>query len=473
MRKRFYNYFFSVAVLFALFSCSKQLNEVPPNTLVADNAIRDETTAQTAIVGLYSFFGDYKEFDALMSTRQGVRLNILEPHNTWSYQLQWAMLDIEPSEGNVKTLWVYPFTFINAANNIIHQVENLTDDKFGPGRRAEMLAEARFMRGFGHLFIMKEFAHFWDVDSEFGPLLRLEPAGIVNNRKERSSVAEGYESILGDLKYASENLPVFSSVYKVSKELAQAFVVETLLMRGKSTDFSEAAGIAKDVIDNGPFRLETPFSNVYTSGYNSTELMFSRKINPENIGLNDLIVANISSRYNLLGRKQNAPSETFFNWVDTNDVRYPYIIGDTITAAGQELTNTWIKDFEVNGDLPMRYFSLTQLYLYYAEALLRSGASISEVLNPMNVLRERAGMPLFQESDFADRKFLEEKLFDELLMEIVADNGSEFFAAVRFRNSSGERMIQMFNPTFVSDDQLAFPIPDDELFFNSAMTPNP
>ena len=348
MNKNFFNSAFSLLIALVLFSCGKQLNKIPPNTLVADNAIRDESTAKIAIVGLYSFFGNYEEFDALMVSRQGVRLNILDPHGTWAYELQWSMLNIEPGEANVKSLWVYPFTFINAANNVIYQLENLDDDLFAAGNRIKMLAEARFMRGFGHLFIMKEFAHFWDIDSEFGPLLRLEPAGIVNNRKERSSVAEGYDAILGDFKYAAENLPPFVSIYKVPKPLAQACWVETLLMRGASDDYSEAVGIAKEVIDKGPFELETPFANVYTSGYTSTELMFSRKINAENKGLNDLIVSNVSSLYNLLGRKQNAPSEAYFNWVNTDDTRYPYIIGDTVTSAGQILTNTWIKNFEIN-----------------------------------------------------------------------------------------------------------------------------
>lgn len=473
MTKYIFNILCGLLISSILFSCSKQLNELPPNTLVAENSIRDETTAKTAINGMYSYFGDYDEFDALMVTRQGVRLNILDPHTTWAYELQWSLLEIESSEANVKSLWVYPYQLINAANNVIYQLENLSDDKFGPGKRVEMLAEAYFMRGFGHLFIMKEFAYFWDINSEYGPLLRLEPSGIVTNRKARSTVAEGYESILNDLTFAVENLPDFSSIYRVSRPLAQAYKVETLLMRGASEDFTEAAAIAKDVIDHGPFTLVTPYANVYSSGYNSSELMFSRRISPENIGLNDLIVSNVSSLYNLLGRSQNAPSETYFEWVDENDARYPYIIGEVVTSAGATMTDTWVKSFKVDGDVPMRYFTLTQLYLYYAEALLRSGAPVSQVLAPMNVLRERAEMPLFQESDFADRKMLEEKLFDELLMEVGLDNGAEFFAAVRFRNGVGERKIKDFNPVFVDDSQLAFPIPDDEILFNSEMIPNP
>lgn len=474
MNKKFFNVAYCLLIAFTFFSCNKQLNEVPPNTLVADNAIRDEATAKTAIVGLYSFFGAYGEFDATMITKQGVRANILKPVTlNFSYEIELLTLNVDPSWAQIKNLWVTPFKLINAANNVIDQLGKFKEDEFGPGKRDELLAEALFMRGFGHLFIMKEFGHFWDLTSEYGPLTRLEPAGIKNNRKARSSVSEGYEIILKDLRFAADKLPKFTSIYKVSKSLAKAYLVEVLLMRGQPADYTEGVTIAKDVIENGPFQLETPFSNVYSKGYSSRELMFSRKINPENIGLNDLIVANVASIYNLLGRKQNEPSDMYLSLVTPDDARFPYIIGDVVPSTGVAITNTWMKHFHVLGDLPMRYFSLTQLYLYYAEALLRSGAPINHVIAPMNVLRVRGGMPIFDESDIIDRKNLEEILFHELLIEIGADNGSEFFAAVRFRNSSGERIIKELNESYTNDNQLSFPIPDDELLFNQLMKQNP
>lgn len=474
MNKKIFNNACCLLTALFLFSCNKQLNEVPPNTLVDDNAIRNEATAKTAIVGLYSYFGDYGQFDAVSITKQGVRANILKPMElNFSYEIQLLTLDVDPSWAQIKSLWVTPYQLINAANNVIFQLGKFKDEDFAPGKRKEMLAEATFMRGWGHLFVMKEFGHFWDINSEYGPLIRLEPAGLNNNRKARSTVSEGYESILVDLRFAAENLPNFTSVFQVSKPLARSYLVEVLLMRGQPADYTEAVTIANDVIENGPFQLETPFSNVYSKGYASTELMFSRKINPENIGLNDLIVANVSSIYNLLGRKQNAPSEMYLSLVTPDDTRFPYIIGDVTASNGVEYTTTWIKHFNIMGDLPMRYFSLTQLYLYYSEALLRSGAPISQVLAPMNVLRQRGGMPIFEESDIINRNNLEEKLFHELLVEIGADNGSVFFAAVRFRNSAGDRMIKELNPSYENDNQLVFPIPDDELLFNQLMKPNP
>lgn len=474
MNIKYFNVFGGLLIALLFFSCSKQLNELPPNTLVADNAIRDEATAKTAIVGLYSYFGSYGEFDALSITKQGVRANILKPGDLYfSYEIQLANLNVDPSLSQIKTLWVSIFKLINASNNVILQLDKLKDESFAPGKRKEMLAVARFMRGYGHLFEMKEFAHFWDISSEFGPLIRLEPAGINNNMEARSTVAEGYEKVLEDLRFAAENLPNFKSIYEVSMPLAKSYLVEVLLMRGQTNDYTEAVSIAKDVIANGPFHLETPYSNVYSSGYKSKELMFSRKISPENIGLNDLIVSNVNSIYNLLGRKLNAPSDMYFNEIPSGDTRLPYIIGDATASNGVLYTNTWIKDFNVTGDLPMRYFSLTQLYLYYSEALLRSGAPVSEVLAPMNILRQRCGMPVFAETDIIDRKNLEEILFHELLIEIGVDNGSEYFAAVRFRNSSGDRFIKELNPAFSNENQLSFPIPDDELFFNNKMKQNP
>src|SRR5690606_39769599 len=60
MTKYIFNILCGLLISSILFSCSKQLNELPPNTLVAENSIRDETTAKTAINGMYSYFGDRK-----------------------------------------------------------------------------------------------------------------------------------------------------------------------------------------------------------------------------------------------------------------------------------------------------------------------------------------------------------------------------------------------------------------------------
>lgn len=467
---KFYLSFFGILIFM---SCNK-LDDLPPNTLIAENAIKNEATAETAVNGLYSYFGDYGELNALSITTQSLRTNFLEPSSLrGTYEIELTALAVDPSWVYTKNLWVSIFELVNASNFVINQLNKFDDKDFSPGKRMQLLSEARFIRAYAHLYEMKMFAHFWDIQSEYGPLIRLKPAGLNNNAKARSSVKEGYDIILEDLRFAAENGPDFFSIYRSSKSLAKAYIVEALLMRGIQGDYAEAAGIANEIIQNGPFTLAPTFEEVYSEGYESSELMFSRVIKPENIGLQDLIAGNIASVYSLLGREGNAPTDTYFEQIPPDEARFQYIIGDAVASNGVEYEDTWIKHFNISGDVPMRFMRLTQMYLYKAEALYRSGASISSVLEPLNVLRLRGDMPEYSASEILDYGDLEEIIFYELLVEVGVENGSDYFAAVRFRNDAGERLLKEFNPAYENDNQLVLPIPADELLFNSAMKQNP
>ncbi len=475
MKNKYYISIIVILFSLLLFSCDK-LNELPPNTLIAENAIKDESTAESALNGAYSFFGAYNELNAYSITNQALRIKFLLPSVIRSnYELELTFLAPESSWVHLKNLWVITFKVINAANNVIYQLERFKDEDFSPNRRKEILGEAYFLRGYANLYQMKMFAHFWDINSEYGPLLRLEPANLGNSKLARSTVAEGYESILEDLQFAIDNAPKFKTIYYASKELAKAYKAEALLMRGKDGDYTEVASLANDLIQNGPFTLEGSFGNIYTKMYNCSELMFTRIIKPENIGLQDLIVANVASAYNLLGRKMNAPSDEFFEFFPQSDTRYEHIIGQVLAVNSNNTTytNTWIKHFEVSGNVPIRFMRISQMYLFLAEALYKTNAPVAQVLAPLNVLRERCGMPIYKESDILVYQDLEDIIFYEIVAEVGVENGSEFFASVRFKNSAGKRKIADFNPAYTSDNLLCLPIPDDEILFNPLMKQNP
>lgn len=473
MTVKTYKLFIGFLLLMIVSTSCNKLNELPPNTLIAENAIEDEATAETAVNGIYSYFGSYGELNVFSITTQSIRDNLVELSTQRStYEMELSALDIEPSWVYIKNLWVDIFKVMDAANNVIDQLAKFAEDHFSPGKKTEMLGEARFMRGYALLDEMKSFGHFWDITSEFGPLIRLEPAGLNNNAKARSTVAEGYNQIIEDFRFAADNAPAFTTIYRASNYLAKAYLAESLLMRGEDGDYAEVAQITSDIIDNSPFRLDTPYAVVYTSLYNSSELMFSRKIREEDKGLTDL-TASVASPYSLLGRKRNPPTDAYFEYVTPDDTRYPYIIGDATASNGVFYKDTFLKHFKEDGDVPLRFMRLTQMYLYKAEALYRSGAPVTEVLKPLNVLRKRGGMPDFEESDVVSRDDLSNIIFKELIIEIGVENGADFFAAVRFRNSSGDRMIKELNPAFQDDNQLVLPIPDDEVIFNPKMKENP
>ena len=98
------------------------------------------------------------------------------------------------------------------------------------------------------------------------------------------------------------------------------------------------------------------------------------------------------------------------------------------------------------------------MYLFKAEALAMSGASVS--------------VP-YEDSQFQERDELIKAIFYEVIREIGLENGSEWFAAARMKLAGGRRLLQEFNSVYKDDKQMAWQIPDDEIKYNTLMEPNP
>jgi len=466
--------FWIVVANIAMVSC-KKINELPVNNLVVENTITNEATAKVALNGIYSYFGTYGDLDAYTITDNGLRSNLLEVSTQRStYEMELKALQVQESWVYLKNLWQVLFKIINASNNFIYQLDKLSNEKLSSDKKNKLLGEAYFMRGYANLYQLKMFCHFWDINSEYGPLLRLEPAGLNNNFKARDNVKEGYSQILQDLRFAEANAPNFYSVYKSSNSLAKAYLVETLLLRGEPGDYTEAANLADNVITTSGFTLQSTFAGIFSTTYQSTELMFSRAINKT---VEEDFINNVPSIYSLLGKKRNAPTSTYFGFINSSDPRYASIIGTTTSRNAQGVTttftNSWLKHWRIDGNVPMRFMRLTQMYLYKAEALYRSGASVASVLAPLNTLRSRSGLPVYTTAMINNPSDLSDIIFSDFIVEVGVDNGSDFFAAVRFKNILGERKIKDVNPAYSSDKQLALPIPDAELIFNPLMKQNP
>lgn len=454
-------------------SCDKYLNELPPSQLIAENAITNQASATVALNGIYSYLGANGELVVYQIVDNAVKANLLVPNTgtlRGTYEMELNSFLVESHWATLKTLWVNLFKMVNASNSFIAQVEALPDDNIPATKKTEMLAEARFVRAWANLYQMKIFSHFWDTNSEYGPLLRTEPSGLGNNHKARSSVAEGYASIITDLEFAAENGPDFYSVYRASNGLANAYLAEVMLMRGNDGDYARAVTLTNDVIANSGRTLNTTFAGIYSQKWESPELMFSRsvyEIDPAELGG---MRPTIYSLLAIGGR--NNPTDTYFSYVQPADPRYPSIIGEIVTETAT-YTDTWVKHFELDSDVPMRYMRLTQMYLYKAEALARTNAPVADVLAPINVLRIRAGLPPYDDTVNYTSDDLMDIIFQELIVEVGVENGSEFFAAVRFVNSAGERKLASLNSTFESEDRFAMPVPSDELLFNPLMKQNP
>lgn len=302
--------------------------------------------------------------------------------------------------------------------------------------------------------------------------MRRVPGTLSNNNMKRSGVREAYNLILEDLDYAIDYGPVYKDAFSASRGLAKGFKVEVLLLRGTEEDYAKVPELANEVLPDYEFKLEGSFEDVFKNGYKSTEIMFSRFLSAKKLTDVDMNVASIKKL--MCGKYK--PNEQFLDIFNaTNDTRYALTFDSVLYEQFNSTNKTLIlkKLWRTDGNCPMFYMRLAQMKLFQAEALEHNGASVADVLAPLNDLRRRSGNVLLKAEDFSDRDDLVRTIFYEIVREMGLENGAEWFAAVRMRLSSGKRLISELNPVYSDDKQLAWQIPDDEVSYNTLMEPNP
>ncbi len=445
-------------------------NEMPKHNLIAENAITNERTAETALNGIYSFLHGFGALSAYYISDNEFRCGLLYDQYNGTFEVEdLSMLRQREEETRIYTPWFQMYQMINAANNFIYNVEKLPEDVFAAGRKEELLAEARCMRGFALGFLLRRYGYFWDLNSDLGIPLRLEPASLSNNFMGRSSVKECYKQIFEDFDYAIQFGPRYYSKFRTCATTAKAFKADLLLSRGETADYEEVVRLCDEILASDEFQLEKTYGDIFSRGYNSTELMFTRHIKtlPE---LDD----NNPSLLRLFGTGIYKPSDMFLEIFNKEDARFAFTL-DTVKimhGISEVEKEAWVKHYVADGNCPMYYMRLGQVLLMKAEAMARLSYPIKDILVPLNTLRERAGNLPLHEENYWDHSDLLLEIFNENVKELSMENGAIYFLAIRIK-SGNVRKLKELNPYYEDDSQLCFPIPKMELDFNPNVVQKP
>ena len=123
-------------------------------------------------------------FSAYYLVDDAYRCGLLEgTYRSSDYERNLEALSVPSEHRELLEKWKLCGQMINAANNLLAAIEKVNDANFVGGRKKEIIAEARFLRAFAQLYLMKHYAFFWDLDSKYGPLMRRVP-GTLNWQKE-------------------------------------------------------------------------------------------------------------------------------------------------------------------------------------------------------------------------------------------------------------------------------------------------
>ncbi|MEX1189010.1 MAG: RagB/SusD family nutrient uptake outer membrane protein [Bacteroidia bacterium] len=377
--------FFSLIIASITFtSCSEDFLDKQPeptaSQFLANDAVKNKEDLQRLLISSY---------DVIANTYGGQVQNLGEllgdnndsPVSQNDY-LQVFLRRTDVFNGTLGSVYRNAYITIYRANQLIIKKDEITD--ISEVEKNQLEAESRFLRAFTHHGILRLFAQpagFTQDNSHLGIVMRMSASDEVGIR---STVAECYDLILGDLDFAEANLPEENGIY-ATKWAAKALKARIFL---DLNDYSQSAQLAGEVINSNRFALLDSL-NRFTAGPNSEQIFATVSYNQG--GVTD---DRGGVFYNY--RSDNNANPT----MRTNAGFYSLLTSDTNDLRGKQ----WVREIVVGGNstfgvarfdrtfmwIPLLH--LTEMKLTSAEALAALGTDVLTAQNDLNDIRNRAGL---------------------------------------------------------------------------------
>ncbi|RYF16522.1 MAG: RagB/SusD family nutrient uptake outer membrane protein [Flavobacteriales bacterium] len=448
-----------VALSITSLSCKKFLDPEPPkNVTAAGLAFQDEKIATSTVLGLYTSMNGYNNQFA-----SGF-LSMLMSFAADDYYYAAASYDayknnsLLPSTSYLDRMWSQPYAIIGHANSVIEGVEA---SSLSTSVKAQLTGEAKFVRAFCYFYLVNMFNKV--------PLVK-DTDVFKNTSLPQSTKQEVYEFITQDLVDAVANLSdAYPSAERVrpNKKAAQALLARVYLYTQK-WDLAEST--ASLVIADNRYKIPADLKSVFLK--TSEEAIWQ------------LLTVNTST----------AGVNTWegFSMVPTTTTGNPlYRVYDKTLlafAGDDKRISDWTTE-QVFGGVPYRYPSkyryrtatpvveyntvlrLAEQYLIRAEARANIGtpAKISEAVNDLNVLRNRANAQPSLSSSLSKADALL-AVENERRFELLGEWGHRWFDLVRTNRAVPVLSVTKANGFTASDTLI--PIHDDILKTNTNLKPN-
>ncbi|MDR2809413.1 MAG: RagB/SusD family nutrient uptake outer membrane protein [Tannerellaceae bacterium] len=411
---------FLLIIILACTSCSNDFITLnPPSELNADGFYKTETDMNQAVLSAYGRLRD-------LYNGQYVRLGEIRSDNTTYSWLSGNPANekgiddfsspLLPENSFLNDTWNNSYNLILRCNIVIGRIDNVSfkDESL----KSQYKAEARFLRALMYFYLNRIFG---------GHALNGELLGVVKVDKEitqdeayelgRASLQEMYDLIIEDLTFAEANLPAShgpSDIGRATKGAATGLLGKVYmtmagypLNRGNEY-YTKAIGQFRTIINNSQYTLVPTYSALFdVSNKNTSESLFEvqYKKGAPNGATGSPWNNNFAPRFSdkevvLIGDKggENSPTRDMSEAYETGDPRKYVSMRDgwinaktgawegdkyvckyyDISTSGSDNGNNWIE------------LRLADIYLLYAEALVKTGADKQEVINYVNKIRQRA-----------------------------------------------------------------------------------
>lgn len=464
--KNFIIYISAFVVFCTQQACKKDLNALPENSRVDKVAITDAKTAEIALNGAYYTFA-----------------NASPIKTSWQYhELPPAMLagylgygfGALPEEENrndglsLTDYWDESYKLLNATNGVLAGLAPIPDDAFTANRKQEMMGELHFLRAYGHFKLLSYYGEWFKLSSSNGVLLRDEVSTKSNIAKSRSTVKESFDFILSDLDDAVANAPSVNKNYYVTKWAAMVLKMRVLMSRGEAADYTEVVNLANNIIQSGPYQLEAKTQDIFRSkGLSSNEVILGLK--PQANQEKDYYSR--SAQY-WPGHSAMYVAKKALKDLLANDPRGAWLVGSPNPYSAYSPNTYFFIKYMVQGGtatpVTETYYAmrLSEVYLLKAEAIVRSGGSLSDAKTAVKEVMTHADVTDFSAIDGANTpEDLLLQIYYETVKSLVAEDGQEWMAFLRLDFNT----VKQLRPTITTQAQYILPIPHSEFVYNPAI----
>ena len=422
-------------------SCEDLLNPQPVNLITDDQVITDLNSARVVLTSAYR---DLANLGAPKIIAGDMTADNLIHNGTFTQYREISSKDMSASNGSASALWGVIYSMSYVVSFIYEELPtiDIPESDFN-----EITAAASFLRAY---------AYFVGAYT-YGGIPIVTTTNVDENRDvPRATLDETLDFVESELLYALDKLPEESfNSGEATNGAVKALLARYYLFRG---NWSEAEKFATDVIaGNGTksYVLEEDFIDAVSdfSTESILEIVYSANDNPgtsTNFSINNLFV----------GRREIIPStEMVLALQNDGGGRNVVLEFDGANARGADNGWTIVRYGPFDN---IQVFRLAEMYLIRAEARAEQD-NINGAASDINVIRQRAGVPLIQGNS---KNQLLSAVENERRMELCFE-GHRWYDLVR--TGRAQAVMEEFTSNWSDKDEL-WPIPLREITNNPSLS---
>lgn len=318
---------------------------------------------------------------------------------------------VNPNNLYIAKMWSSLYEAVTRSNRLLN---NVPDIEMDAEEKADILAEARFIRAYAYFYLLQAFGMEPSTNNGPGIVLLEGEVTIGSANQPRAPEPAVWEQIEADLQVAAEELPTKGArspeqLGRATRGAAQALLVKAHIFQ---EEWGPAETLAQQVITSGEYSLAPDFASIFrTSGEHGPGSIF--EINY--VTLPNQLEGYFGNVYqasrSTWGFGFNNPTQDLVDAFDSNDPRLDAtvifdgepmpdgtVVDGGASRSGYHNEKIWIPQSEYPqnngqgifaGPSNVRYIRLANVLLWHAEAANENG-NTPAALESLNRVRARA-----------------------------------------------------------------------------------